>query len=469
MKYIRLLNILLIFVGNVNFVSSQSSIRNTSYKLELTGTTSTDEKSAFWLQNNQNGTVVFHPNSAAFSAGLFKEANTDRQIFDYGFKADAQVQISDKLHFYFPELYLNARLKMLELKVGRSIEVFGNQDSILSSGGFLFSQNAFPIPSISAGIPQFTTLPFTFNLLEIKGALIHGYFTDNVLAKNMRLHHKYGYLRIGGNFPVKLQYGLHHVAQWGGSVPNYGQQPTGLKNYFKVFFAKSGGDDAVVFDQINMLGNHLVSQNLKLELTLPQFQIDAYWQNLSEDGPVRIITYAVNRSDGLWGVSLKSARYPVVKRILYEFINTTDQSGPYHDKDGIVYGGDDSYFTNGIYQSGWTYFSRTIGTPFITSPIYSGDFSITNNRVKAHHFGFNGEIEKVNYKVLLSFTKNYGSYSLPFEQAKIGNMFLVELNRKFPTLSNVEASVSLAADRGSMYGNNNGVMIRVKKSGNFLK
>lgn len=469
MKYIRLLNILLILVGSVNFVASQSSIRNTSYRLELMGTTSSDGKSAFWLQNNQNGTVAFQPHSAHFSAGLSKQADTENRIFDYGFKVDAQAMVSDKLHFYFPELYVNARLKMFELKAGRSVEVFGNQDSILSSGGLLFSQNALPIPSISAGIPQFTTVPFTFNLIEIKGALIHGYFTDNILAKNMLLHHKYAYLRIGGSLPIKLQYGLHHVAQWGGSVPDFGQQPIGLKNYLRVFFAKEGGDDAVVYDQINVLGNHLASQNLKLELTLPHFQLDAYWQNLSEDGPIRFITYAVNRSDGLWGVALKSNRFPAVKRILYEYVNTTDQSGPYHDKDGIVYGGDDSYFTNGIYQSGWTYFSRTIGTPFITSPIYSGDFSITNNRVKVHHIGINGEIEKVNYKILLSFTKNYGSYSLPYEQMKTGNMFLVELNRKFPFLSNVETSVSLAVDRGSMYGNNTGVMIKIKKVGNFLE
>jgi len=86
-----------------------------------------------------------------------------------------------------------------------------------------------------------------------------------------------------------------------------------------------------------------------------------------------------------------------------------------------------------------------------------------------HHFGINGEIKAVNYKMLLSFSKNYGTYGQPISPMKNGNMFLLEMSRKFPSLSNVEAAVSLAADRGSMYGNNTGFMIRLVKTGNFLK
>ncbi|MFV0487564.1 MAG: capsule assembly Wzi family protein, partial [Vibrio fluvialis] len=395
-------------------------------------------------------------------------ADTKDRVFDYGFKADAQLRIDVNTRFYFPELYVNARLFMFELKAGRSIEHYGNQDSILSSGGLLFSQNALPLPSISVGIPRFTTLPFTFNLLEIKGGVVHGVFTDNIMAEKILLHHKYGYVRLGGNLPIKVQYGLHHVAQWGGIIPELGAQPNGIKNFILIFRAKSGGSDALLPDQINTLGNHIISQNLKLELDFPLFQIDGYWQNLSEDSPVRFMTRSKNVSDGLWGIALKPNRFPIVKRMLYEFVNTTDQSGPYHDKDGIVYGGNDSYFNNGIYQAGWTYFSRTIGTPFITSPLYSNSFDIKNNRVRAHHWGINGEIESINYKILLSFTKNYGTYSLPFESMKRNTLFLVELNRKFPSRSDIEVSVSLVADRGSMYGNNSGCMIRLRKTGNLF-
>lgn len=455
--------------GNSSFVFSQSSLRNLKYRIELSGTSSSDDKSAFWLQNNQNGTIAFQPNSASLSAGIFKNADTKNQLFDFGFKADAHFQISNKSRILFPELYMNARLKMLELKVGRSIDIYGNQDSTLSSGGLLFSQNTLPIPSIYAGIPQFTTIPFTFNLIEIKGGIRHGYFTDNIMAEGMLLHHKYGYVRLGGDLPVKLQYGLHHVAQWGGNVPTLGQQPTGMRNFLNVFLSKSGGSDALETDQINTLGNHIISQNLKLELNFPAVQVDVYWQNLSEDGPVRFITNSMNVSDGLWGFAVKSEKLPVVRKILYEYLNTTDQSGPYHDKDGIVYGGADNYFTNGVYQAGWTYFSRTIGTPFITSPIYTNSPDIKNNRVNLHHFGVSGEVEKVNFKMLLSFSKNYGNYYELFETMRKGNMFLLEMNRKFPVLSDIDISLLLAADRGNIYGNNAGFMIKFAKTGNFLK
>ncbi len=469
MRKILSVIVFVFIVGTINHVFSQSSLRNTTYKLEILGTSSLNDKSAFWLQNNQNGIISYQPNSVNFSAGIFKKADTSQRIFDYGFKLNTLYQQSKEAHFLLPEAYVNARLAMLELKIGISIEFFGNQDSILSSGGLLFSQNSLPMPAISAGIPQFTPLPFTRKMVEIKGGIRHGYFTDNVMVENLLLHHKFGYLRIGGNLPIRLQYGLHHVAQWGGNVLSQGQQPTGIKNFVNVFFAKSGGDDALRTDQINTLGNHIISQNLKVELNFSSVQIDAYWQNVSEDGPVRFMPKSMNVSDGLWGIAIKSNQLPVVKRVVYEYLNTTDQSGPYHDKDGIVYGGADSYFTHGVYQAGWTYFSRTIGTPFITSPVYTNTTNIRNNRVTAHHLGIGGEVEKMRFKLLLSFSKNYGTYFQRYNTAKKGNVFLLEINRLIPAFSNLEASLTLAADRGNMYGNNYGCMLKISKSGVFTK
>lgn len=469
MAKFRFTYLLLFFIGLAHVVYSGNLIENTKYEVKLMSSNSTGDKTAFWLQNNRNGTVSFQPHSGSLSAGLFKNVDTKNRLFDYGFKIDTHFRLAEKTALYFPELYLNARLSVFELKAGRRIEHYGNQDSILSSGGLLFSQNAMPIPSITAGIPQFTYVPFTFNFVEIKGALSHGYFTDNIMVEKMRLHHKFGYVRLGGSLPVKLQYGIHHVAQWGGIVPELGQQPVGLKNYFNIFTARSGGSDALQTDQINTLGNHIISQNLKLELNFSDIQLDAYWQNISEDGPVRFIASSVNRSDGLWGLALKSNKFPVVKRILYEYLNTTDQSGPYHDKDGIVYGGNDSYFNNGVYQSGWTYFSRTIGTPLITSPIYTGYPFITNNRVQAHHFGINGEIENVSYKFLSTFSKNYRQYSLPIDPMRKNASYMLEMSRQFPAFHNIEGSVSLAVDHGEMYGNNFGLMIQLVKRGNFFK
>ena len=139
-------------------------------------------------------------------------------------------------------------------------------------------------------------------------------------------------------------------------LPNYGPQPSKINDLVRVFVAASGGADAATPDQINVLGNHIISQSMKLDAVVQDFRISAYWQNFTEDTPFRLMWQTMNVSDGIWGLSVRNESFPVVKGFLYEYINTTDQSGPYHDKDGIVYGGSDSYMTNGVYSGGWNYF-----------------------------------------------------------------------------------------------------------------
>ena len=199
--------------------------------------------------------------------------------------------------------------------------------------------------------------------------------------------------------------------------------------------------------------------------------ITGYWQNISEDGPIKLITKTMNLPDGLWGVSIKNKDFSFVKGILYEYLNTTDQSGPYHDKDGIVYGGNDTYFNNGTYQSGWTYFSRTIGTPFITSPIYNenGQINPANTRVQVHHIGIEGDVYGYRYKLLSSFSKNYGSYNQPYSEMKPETSLLLGVNKILPKLYNIEVSCSLGADFGKMYGNSTGCLVSIRKTGDLFR
>jgi hypothetical protein len=356
------------FIGIFVLLSLNIFAQNDSinYEVSLSGMGSSGIQAPFWIQNNQYGIVSYQPFSSNFSATIFKEQNHPKALFDYGFKADFLIQADDKkINSYFHELYAKARLLIFDASIGSRQEILGNQDSTLSCGGLLFSQNSRPIPKIFAGIEKFTTIPYTFGLLEIKGGLSHGWFTDNVYVQHALMHHKYVYLRVGGNFPVRIQYGLDHAAQWGGFIPNpeFGQQPSGFSDFISIFLAGKGASNAHVTDQINALGNHIISQSMKAEISVSKFDINVYWQNISEDGPIRVIWNSMNRADGLWGISVKNNDFPFIKKILYEYLNTTDQSGPYHDKDGIVYGGADTYLTNGVYLSGWTFFSRTIGTP----------------------------------------------------------------------------------------------------------
>jgi len=463
--HFRLFTIALIFFTS-SLLAQNDSIK---YDMTLSGLTSTGNYSPFWLQSNQYGKISSSPSSANFLIGVYKDFGTKKRLFQYGFKANALIQ-TDKTRStaYFHELYLKARLAVFDIVIGSREEQFGVQDSTLSSGGFLFSQNARPIPKVTIGIEHFTPLPFTKGYLEVKGAVSNSWLDNNKYIQNEFIHHKYAYLRIGGKLPVHLQYGIDHTALWGGYIQGLGQQPADLSAFHTIFFVDRGGKNASAGEQINALGDHRISQNMKLEVELATYKICGYWQNFSEDGPVRFMTNSMNATDGLWGISLRNTTFSFLRGIVYEYLSTSDQSGPYLQKDGIIYGGGDSYFTNYIYITGWNYYSRSIGTPFIKSPLYNktGEPYTLNNRVTVHHLGVEGEVYGYNYKAFASFSKNYGTYDYP---TNINNTStLLEINKQLPKLSNIELICSLGADFGKLYGNSVGILFSIRKRGDLF-
>ena len=452
-------------------VLTQAQNDTIKYDVGFMGMASSGKYAPFWLQSDQYGKVSSTPFSAGILAGVSKEFGPKKGLFNYRFKANLLLQTDkDKTTATFHEYYVQAHFSVLDFIVGAREEVLGNQDSTLSCGGFLFSKNARPMPKVTLGIEHFTAVPFTAGYLEFKAAISHGWFTDNIYTTNLFLHHKYLYAKVGGKLPVHLQYGVDHVAQWGGTVPESGKQPADFAAFKDIFLGHSGGSDAVVTDQINALGNHIISQSMRLDVDIADFRVSGYWQNLAEDGPVKLMWYAMNKADGLWGITVRNEKFPFIKGILYEYLNTTDQSGPYHDKDGLVYGGADNYFNNGIYQNGWTYYSRTIGTPFISSSLYNRDgaVSVENNRVIVHHFGMEGNVSGYSYKLLSSFSKNYGTYSAPCSPMIRNTSLLLEVNKKFPVWSNIEVGCSVGTDFGKLYGNSVGCLFSIRKTGNLF-
>ena len=449
------------------------------YSLSISTLASDGEFAPFWLQSLDYGKVFSTPNTSFASATLFKEYGDKRRIFDYAFKADFLVRsdleikgiyVPMKNDFYFHEIYAKARIFGFNMIAGSMEEIIGNQDSTLSSGGFIFSKNARPIPKVTIGFTDFVALPGSGNLFFIKGAISHGQLLENAKATDALLHHKYLYLRIhGSEFPFWVEGGVDHFAQWGGTFPRYGKMTVNLTNYIKMFFGKQGGSDAYLTDQINALGNHVISQSVKGGVNLGNYKLTAYWQNLSEDGPLKIFWGSMNKEDGLFGFSVKNKKMPFIQGFLYEFFNSTDQSGPFHDKDGMIYGGTDHYF-QGDY-GGWAYYGKTIGTPLISSPLYFSEknFRIVNSVVQAHHFGIEGGTGGFDYKLLATFSKNYGNPTALYTTMRSNSSLLFELNKKFGKQQTLETKLSLGADFGEMYGKNLGVLFTIKKSGDLFK
>ncbi len=452
------------------------------YAVTLGGLYSSGQFAPFWLQSLNYGKVFHTPTTAYGSLLVLKDYGYRGRILDWGFGANflsrTDMEVNGiyspiKKEFYFQELYAKARFMSFQLIAGAKEEIIGLQDSSLSAGGFIFSKNARPIPKISAGFTDYVAIPSTNEKLLIKGAMSHGWFLDNYYLKvsDILLHHKYLYLKIiGSDYPWWIEGGLDHFAMWAGKVPGKSYGNVSLANFIKVFFGKQGSSDATNADKINAFGNHMLSQSVKAGAVLGNYTLNAYWQNYNEDGPMRFFWGAMNKEDGLFGLSIKNRKGKLIQGFLYEFFSSTDQSGPYHDKDGMIYGGSDNYFSNDY--GSWTYYGRTVGIPLISSTLYSivgNEKKIrgNNNLVKAHHFGMEGNLKVIEYRLLGTYSENYGKPKEPFPFRRRNASVLCELNRNWG--DDFTTSLSLGADYGSMYGRNYGAMLTIKKSGNLFR
>jgi Capsule assembly protein Wzi len=465
MKY-KYLIILISFLGCVNVLAQKDSIQ---FEGQMSGIVSTGKNSPFLFQSQNYGKYTDAPTAGIISVGIGKDFSRPKSQLDFSFKFNGLLRNSTtNSPFYVHEYYGKCRLWVFDLTAGAKEEILGTQDSTLSGGGILFSKNSRPMPKITAGIEKFTAIPLTGGYLEIKGAISHGWF-DNNIVKNEFLHHKYAYIRVGGKLPVRIQYGIDHVAQWGGLLPNGSQQPSSFSDFIYVFKAGHGGSNAGSSEQVNTLGNHIISQSLKLEVDANNFRVSAYWQNINEDPPVKFIaSNEMNIKDGLWGVSIRNNEFPFIKGILYEYLNTTDQSGTLFQKDGIIYGGSDNYFANYLYNNGWNYMGKTIGTPYIgpNTPKWP---SSTNNRVCVQHVGIEGETNGYNYRLMASYSKNYGAYTSMFPKMIENTSTMLEIKKTYKQLYNIEVGCTIGADFGGLYGNTLGCMLSIRKRGNLFK
>lgn len=432
-----------------------------SYDWQIGAIASSKTGAPFWLHANTNGDISSSPYSGNIHLGIYKANLHNERWWDYDFG----VQLTGRLQSrptgstqpiatgYFNQLYAHVRLYIFDVTAGIIPLYYSAGDPMLSSGSLLFSNNAHAFPRITIGIERWTAIPGLFGYAEVKGGLTHGWLGDNseTVSKTL-LHHKFVGGRIGGKLPVNLSYEFHHAVQWGGFSTVYGDLGNDFKSWLNGFLVRPGG--TMRNDQQNAQGNHIGYQQLALDIKGDGWKVSAYWQVINEDGPTRFIGRGMNNRDGLWGISATQTRWPYISGLTYEFINTTDQSGPFHDKDGFVYGGNDSYYTNGIYRQGWSYYGQIIGSPLL---------SLTNTRVMAHHVGIRGDIFGFRYRALCTYVNNYGTYLQP--ELSHNTSVLLEVKKRVPQAWDLEFGIALGGDFGTQYGNRFGAQITITKQG----
>jgi hypothetical protein len=407
----------------------------------------------FWMLSNHYGRFTPTSENGYLDAGIFSDTLKQDQKFGFDWGGEAFGRYDGAFKGWLHQGYIGGKAGFLYCYAGLKEEHFGSQDPELSSGFVIWSGNARPIPKLSLATLDFVKVPYTKGFVEIKGGISHGWFGKDGYVKHAYLHHKYLYLRFGGSHAFHFTAGLHHFAQWGGISPEYGELPSSLKDFFKVFFAKKGGDtiSGVPYNEWeNRFGNHLGTKDISLDYSFRgELKIKAYWQNFIE------YTTGLgfkNVSDGLWGIQLE---HPGKLKIGYEFFRSITRL---YTKDGKPWRGEDNYFNNSIYQNGWTFKGYTIGTPIITSPIlthqqYPGQ--ITNNRVVGHIVHVEFFFNKNRLNMRYSFTKNYGDSYILFDPPKKQHSLLLSLQKSVLS-DRILGMASFGWDQGEILGNHVG-------------
>ena len=91
-----------------------------------------------------------------------------------------------------------------------------------------------------------------------------------------------------------------------------------------------------------------------------------------------------------------------------------------------------------------------------------------STRIVSHHIGINGEPSRnVSYRALVSHTRSWGTYAVPFRHTMSNTSWLAEVKYHPRSLRGWEASLSLAMDHGKLLGNSFGGMLTISKSGWF--
>ena len=458
---------------------------------------------SFWILNKQYGMVPYKENPGFYRLKL-NHAPDEQKRFDWGVGIDASLaqynipapEGSNKdfdIHDYglLQQIYAEARYRSLDLMVGMKQMPGWISDPELASGNLLYGNNSKPIPQVRAGIFDYTGFWGCENWLAIKGYLAYGFFTDNNWIKGWvnpepvnengqkipshyalnTLYNSKGFMwRIGNpdRHRLDFEWGLDIATQFGGDLYKNGElylkMPRGLKSWIHAIFPMGADSSAPTEDQVNFEGNSLGTWNMALNWR-PNADINLklYYQHFFEDHSM--LTFDYTWKDGLWGIQTTLPPNPIASDIVCEFIYTKDQSGAvYWDHDSEIptqVSALDNYYNHGFYN-GWQNYGMTIGNPLLLSPIYNDDHQLVfkSNRIIAYHLGMRGKpIKQVDYRLLTTWQRSWGTYLNPFPEVKKQFSMLLEVGYTLNFFPFMTFNLGYGFDKGSLIGNNHTLCI----------
>lgn len=494
--------------------SKQRLDNNIGYKVEMQSSFSKD-KTPLWLNANKHGLSSLDEFNGYVRGAVIRPLSTDSaRRWAIGYGVDVAVPVNYTSNVVVQQAFAEARWLHGVLSVGAKEYPMELKSQTLSSGSQTLGINARPVPQVRIALPEYWTIPWTKRWLHLKGHIAYGMMTDDSwqhdftnkrqkYADHVLYHSKAGYLKIGNEdsfFPLSLELGLEMACEFGGKpyrLDGHGNMQriptgTGVKDFWNAFIP--GGSDATDGVYTNRAGNQLGSWVARLNFDTDLWRFSVYADHFFEDHSQMFLLdyngygegeqwntwqkrryFMYSLKDMMLGAEFDMKYGTWLRNLVFEYIYTKYQSGPYnHDRTqniGDHIAGMDDYYNHSIY-TGWQHWGQVIGNPLYRSPIYNTDNSIDvrNNRFYAVHLGVEGSpTERLDYRVLTTYQKGWGTYNNPFTKAYKNFSFLVEAKYKFNHDWTVKGGYAMDFGSEKMYGHNAGFQLTVTKSGLLTK
>ena len=477
------MNVVLVFIHcSILHAEPKDSLE---WRVELTSTFSGGEHTPFWLVSNRYGLATPEKNYG-FVRGEIKRQLQPKTKFSWGAGVDLVGGWQIAAPFNIHQLYGEIKYRALWILAGSKELNSPYNNHKLSSGNLLYSGNSMPIPQFRIGTYDYADFWGTKGWFAVKAYLSYGMFTDSdwqkswvVSGGNRTVNVLYcsrGLWLRGGNsdvFPLTAEVGIEMASQFGGRIYRYGKwmnMPMKLKDWLKAIIPYQGGEDTPIEEQTNVQGNMLGAYNIALSWTpKADWSIKGYFEHYFEDHSQ--MTFEYGWKDFQLGFEFKFPKNPYVSGLVYEYIYMKDQTGAvnndYRPEIPEQVSGRDNYYSHYLY-CGWQNWGMGIGTPLAISPIYNVNHRLMfyNTRFIANHIGFEGKpLEWLDWRVLLTFTQNWGTYIRPLPEVMNDFNGLVEVNLKPRKFHGWYAKAAVAWDSGPLLGNSFGGMISIGKEG----
>ena len=460
------------------------------YNIESRATVSGGEHTPFWLVNNMQGLGSPEKNSGYVRSGVFKNLDKTRR-FSWGAGVELAGSWNNTSPFFVHQLYAEMKYRSLGMMIGAK-EIWGEfNDPRLSSGNLLYSGNALPIPQLRVGIFDYADVWGCHGWFAAKGYVAYGMFTDsnwqeswtksNPQAKYTKgvMYHSKGLWLRGGNtdvFPLQGELGIEMATQFGGKSYLDGHvvstSSRRLKGWLHALWPSSEKRSTHFGETTTIDGNMLGAYNIALSwMPKADWSVKAYYEHYFEDQSQ--MTFEYGWKDGLYGVEVQLPRNRFVNALVYEYLYTKDQTGAVNNNATAEVpeqvSGRDNYYNHSVF-SGWQHWGMGIGNPLIVSPVYNSDHSIyfKHTRVIGHHLGISGSpTSEINWRLLLSYTKSWGTYHYPTDNVKENYNGLLEVKWTPRRLKGWHAALGMAADGGNLLGRSFGCALTIGKCGSF--